>query len=87
MMTGKSTKGRPGSTAAAVADSASAAGHLRRIVAASRGVEAARKELLDAVAAARDADVSWEAIGAALGITKQGAFQRFAKDVRRAGRP
>jgi hypothetical protein len=85
MMTGKSTKGRA-ARPAATTDGERGAGHLHRIVVASNSVESARKELRDAVAAARDADVSWEAIGAALGITKQGAFQRFAKDVKRTGR-
>jgi hypothetical protein len=82
MMTGKSNKDRAGRPV----DDEGGARHLRRIVAASKGVDSARKELRGAVAAARDADVSWEAIGAALGITKQGAFQRFAKDVKRADR-
>jgi hypothetical protein len=84
MMTGKSPKGRADRPAAV---GARGADHLRRVAGASKGVESARKELLDAVAAARDAEVSWEAIGAALGITKQGAFQRFAKDVKRVSRP
>lgn len=53
--------------------------HFRRIIEARKGVESADKELRDAVAAARAAGDSWTAIGAALGTTKQAAFQRFAK--------
>jgi 3-keto-L-gulonate-6-phosphate decarboxylase len=57
------------------------ASHLRRIVAARKGLDAAERELRDAVAAARAAGDSWTAIGAALGTTKQAASQRFGKGV------
>lgn len=53
--------------------------HFRRIIEARKGVESAEEELRDAVAAARAAGDSWTVIGAALGTTKQAAFQRFAK--------
>ena len=53
--------------------------HFRRIIEARKGVESAEAELRDAVAAARAAGDSWTVIGAALGTSKQAAFQRFAK--------
>lgn len=55
------------------------ASHFRRIIEARRRLDAAEKELRDAVAAARDAGDSWTVIGAALGTTKQAASQRFGK--------
>jgi protein tyrosine phosphatase (PTP) superfamily phosphohydrolase (DUF442 family) len=51
----------------------------RRIIQARKDLEAAERELRDAVAAARAAGDSWTVIGAAMGTTKQAAFQRFAK--------
>ena len=51
------------------------ASHFRRIVAANMSAVAADQELRDAVTAARDAGESWTVIGAALGITRQGAYQ------------
>ena len=59
--------------------------HFRRIVAAATALEAARRELADAVAAARDAGDSWTAIGAALGVSRQAAFQRFGTVGRNIG--
>ncbi|WP_460831851.1 hypothetical protein [Nocardioides hungaricus] len=53
--------------------------HFRRIVAAKHAIAAAESELRDAVAAAREAGDSWTVIGAALGTTKQNAYQRFGK--------
>jgi hypothetical protein len=53
--------------------------HFRRIIAARKGVEDAEQELRDAVAAAREAGDSWTLIGAALGTTKQAAYQRFGQ--------
>lgn len=53
--------------------------HFRRIVRAKQNVEAADRELREAVAAARTAGDSWTVIGAALGTSKQAAFQRFSK--------
>lgn len=53
--------------------------HFRRIIAAREALEAAEKELRDAVAAARAAGDSWTSIGAAMGTTRQGAYQRFGK--------
>jgi len=55
--------------------------HSRRITAAQKGVAAADAELVAAVAAARAAGDSWAIIGAALGTTRQNAFQRFGKRV------
>jgi hypothetical protein len=62
------------------------ASHFRRIIQAKKGLEAADKELRDAVAAARAAGDSWTVIGAAMGTTKQAAFQRFSKDTENADR-
>ena len=53
----------------------------RRMIQAKRGLEKAEQELRDAVAAARASGDSWTVIGAAMGTTKQAAFQRFAKDI------
>jgi hypothetical protein len=50
---------------------------LRRIIAAAESLDAARDELRAAVAEARAAGDTWDAIGAALGTTRQAAFQRF----------
>ena len=55
------------------------ASHFRRIIEARKRVDAAEKELRDAVAASREAGDSWTVIGAALGTTKQAASQRFGK--------
>ncbi len=60
--------------------------HFRRIIDAKKDLEAADKELRDAVAAARAAGDSWTVIGAAMGTTKQAAFQRFSKDTEHADR-
>lgn len=57
------------------------ASHFRRIIAARKALEAAQQELRDAVAAARSAGDSWTVVGAAMGTTKQAAYQRFARDV------
>lgn len=51
--------------------------HFRRIIAARKGVATAEDELRQAVADARAAGESWTAIGAALGTTRQAAYQRF----------
>jgi dihydroxyacetone kinase len=53
--------------------------HFRAIVAASEAVDAAESELRAAVREAREAGDSWTVIGAALGVSKQAAQQRFAK--------
>ncbi|WP_134324747.1 hypothetical protein [Cumulibacter soli] len=57
--------------------------HFRAIIAANDNVETARRELADAVSAARDAGNSWTVIGAALGISRQAAQERFSKSARR----
>ncbi|MFM8597877.1 MAG: hypothetical protein ACKOB8_02560 [Mycobacterium sp.] len=51
--------------------------HCRRISAAAEAVRDAEGKLRDAVAAARAAGDSWAAIGVALGISRQAAYQRF----------
>ena len=56
---------------------ARSATHLRRIVAAAEAVENAEAELQAAVKAAREAGDTWAVIGLALGISRQGAYQRF----------
>ena len=53
--------------------------HFRRIIAARKAVDSADQELRDAVAAAREAGDPWLIIGAALGVSKQAAYQRFGK--------
>ncbi|MCP2266392.1 hypothetical protein ACFQHV_06585 [Promicromonospora thailandica] len=52
--------------------------HFRAIIAAAREAEEADQRLLMSVAEARAAGDSWTTIGAALGVTKQAAQQRFA---------
>jgi hypothetical protein len=49
----------------------------RAILAASEGVGAAEQKLREAVLAARLAGDSWTIIGAALGVSRQAAQQRF----------
>ena len=51
--------------------------HMRRIIAAKESIDAGESELRAAVDAARAAGDTWAAIGVALGITRQAAFQRF----------
>lgn len=53
--------------------------HFRRIVAAVKAVEEADQSLREAVADARAAGDSWTIVGAALGTSRQNAFQRFGK--------
>lgn len=53
--------------------------HIRRIIAANEGVSEAESELRGAVTAARAAGDTWDAIGVALGVSRQAAFQRFGK--------
>lgn len=52
---------------------------LRRVAAAVEAVERADKQVVIEVAAARDAGPSWTVIGAALGVTRPAARQRFAE--------
>ncbi|MGM0385467.1 MAG: hypothetical protein ACQERF_05740 [Actinomycetota bacterium] len=59
--------------------------HFRRIVAARANLLAAEEELRAAVEASREAGDSWIVIGAALGISRQAAQQRFGRHG--AGRP
>ena len=51
--------------------------NFRKIVAATKQVEEAERRLRQAVDDARQAGDSWTIIGAALGITRQGAQKRF----------
>ena len=62
-------------------DSADArdATHIRRIIAANEALHAADDELRAAVASARAAGDTWDAIGVALGTSRQAAYQRFGK--------
>jgi len=53
--------------------------HVRAIIAAAENVATADAELRAAVAAARASGDSWTVIGAALGITRQAAQQRFGQ--------
>ena len=53
--------------------------HIRRILAANEALIAAEAELRAAVAAARAAGDTWDVIGVALGVSRQGAYQRFGK--------
>jgi len=62
-------------------------GGLRRIGLARHALDRARSELDDAVAAARDAGRSWGAIGMVLGVSRQGARQRFGHLERSASTP
>jgi hypothetical protein len=51
----------------------------RKIIAAREAVKEAERALGRAVAEARAAGDSWTVIGAALGTTRQAAFQRFGQ--------
>jgi hypothetical protein len=53
---------------------------LARIVAASKAAGDADAELHAAVTAAREAGVTWAAIGEVLGTTRQAAFKRFGQN-------
>lgn len=55
------------------------ASHIRRIIAAAEACATAEAELRAAVAAARAAGDTWDAIGVALGTSRQAAYQRFGK--------
>lgn len=55
------------------------ASHIRKIIAAAEALEAAETDLRAAVAAARAAGDTWDAIGVALGTSRQAAYQRFGK--------
>ena len=53
--------------------------HIRRIIVANEALHAADDELRAAVASARVAGDTWDAIGVALGTSRQAAYQRFGK--------
>ncbi|HTN57085.1 MAG TPA: hypothetical protein VL043_02345 [Protaetiibacter sp.] len=55
------------------------ASHFRAIIAANEAVASAEDQLRVAVQSARDAGDSWTIIGAALGVSKQAAQQRFTR--------
>jgi hypothetical protein len=55
------------------------ASYMRRIIAASEALAVAEAELRAAVAAARENGDTWDAIGVALGTSRQAAYQRFGK--------
>lgn len=50
---------------------------LAQLSVAAGAFDAARRALADEVERARHAGASWSEIGQALGMTRQGAFQRF----------
>ena len=50
---------------------------LAELSVAAEAFDAARRSLADEVERARHAGASWSEIGHALGMTRQGAFQRF----------
>lgn len=50
---------------------------LAELSVAATAFDAARRSLADEVERARQAGASWSEIGQALGMTRQGAFQRF----------
>ena len=52
-------------------------GVLAELSVAAAAFDAARRSLADGVERARHAGASWSEIGQALGMTRQGAFQRF----------
>lgn len=58
------------------------ASHFRAIIAANDVIAAGQRALVQAVIAARSAGDSWTIIGAALGVSKQAAYDRFGKAVR-----
>lgn len=62
-----------------IAADARDASHIRRIIAAAQACDVADTELRAAVAAARSAGDTWDAIGVALGTSRQAAYQRFGK--------
>lgn len=51
--------------------------HFRKVVATNERFAAAKQELAQAVDQARKAGDSWAIIGAALGVSRQAAQQRF----------
>lgn len=55
------------------------ASHIRRIIATAEALEGAESDLRAAVADARAAGDTWDAIGVALGTSRQAAYQRFGK--------
>lgn len=55
------------------------ASHFRAIIAANEAVTSAEGRLRAAVQSARAAGDSWTIIGAALGVSKQAAQQRFSR--------
>ena len=60
------------------------ASHFRAIRAANDVIDSGQRALVQAVIAARSAGDSWTIIGAALGVSKQAASERFGKAVRAA---
>lgn len=56
---------------------ATVSGELAQVAVAMMNVSAAETALDKAVASARDAGHSWQAIGDVLGMTRQGALKRF----------
>lgn len=59
---------------------------LGRLVARRRLIEAWQEDEPTLVAVSRDAGASWAAIGDALGVTRQSAWERYAEIVGEGGR-
>jgi hypothetical protein len=53
--------------------------HFREIAAAAEALREDERRLVAAIRRARAAGDSWTIIGAALGMTRQGAYQRFGR--------
>jgi predicted neutral ceramidase superfamily lipid hydrolase len=68
------TEGTSGPTPSPVTDA-----EAERIRAAARAVDHARRDLEAAVHEAREAGLSWSAVGQALGTSRQAAWERFAR--------
>lgn len=51
---------------------------LRRAVQADRRANELKRQAVELVRAARDAGVTWAEVGAAFGVTRQSAHQRFS---------
>lgn len=69
-----------------VPDTAAAAdGLLQRVAAWRREEERARAQVVDAVGRARAGGASWAQVGAAVGISRQAAQERFGGASRRRG--
>lgn len=55
------------------------ASHIRKVIAAAEELDVAAAKLHAAVTEARAAGDTWDAIGVALGVSRQAAYQRFGR--------